>query len=181
MSQMPMGSGPMQGQGAPPIGYALAGGVEARDGGHLMALSICHYVFGGMSILFSSIFIFHIVIGAAMLSGKFPMMPPMPVSQAGMPMTQPAMPVNPFPANFDQTMGWLFVIMGSCAVGIGWTVGILAIISGMCIARRRRRTFSLVIAAICCIVMPLGTILGIFTIIVLLRDSVKRVYSEQSV
>jgi hypothetical protein len=79
-----------------------------------------------------------------------------------------------------QMMGWMFAIMGSCAVGIGWTAGILAIFSGVCIARRRKRTFSLVVAGICCMLMPLGTVLGIFTFLVLLRDSVKRVYGLKS-
>ena len=39
--------------------------------------------------------------------------------------------------------------------------------------------FSLVIAALCCLNMPLGTVLGVFTFIVLTRDSVKAQYAAR--
>ena len=164
MTQMPLGSEP------PPLGYQVARTYESQDAGHLTALSICHYVWGGISILFSSIFIVHIVMGAAILSGKISFPGPVPPPGSNVVTSSPP----------DALVGWMFVIMGSCVVGIGWTVGILSIFSGVCIARRRKRTFSLVVAGVCCAIMPLGTALGIFTFIVLLRDSVKRMYEARS-
>ncbi len=54
--------------------------------------------------------------------------------------------------------------------------GIANVISGLCIRRRVYRTFSLVVAGFNCLAFPFGTILGIFTIMVLVRDSVVEAY-----
>jgi len=40
--------------------------------------------------------------------------------------------------------------------------------------------FCLIVAGIICIFMPLGTILGVFTIIVLVRPSVKAMFEGQA-
>jgi hypothetical protein len=56
---------------------------------------------------------------------------------------------------------------------------ILNVISGFCIRARRCRVFSLVVGAINCLQIPLITILGIFTIIILCRNSVREVYQTQ--
>jgi hypothetical protein len=66
--------------------------------------------------------------------------------------------------------------MGGCAVFVGWTLGILTIVSGRLISLRRRRTFSLVVAGINCASFPFGTVLGVFTFIVLARPSVRALY-----
>ena len=42
---------------------------------------------------------------------------------------------------------------------------------------RRARTFSLVMAGVNCLSVPLGTTLGVFTFIVLLRESVAAQYA----
>ena len=51
--------------------------------------------------------------------------------------------------------------------------------SGFFLRQRRRRTFSLVMAGINCMNMPLGTVLGVFTVIVLLRESVRQAYAAR--
>jgi hypothetical protein len=56
--------------------------------------------------------------------------------------------------------------------------GILNLISAFCLRARKARMFSLVVAAVNCLHVPLGTVLGIFTIIVLVRDSVVELYKE---
>ena len=66
--------------------------------------------------------------------------------------------------------------MGAGAMLLGWAVGILTLISGRAIARRRWRFFSLVMAGVNCASFPFGTLLGIFTFIVLLRASVRSLY-----
>jgi len=55
--------------------------------------------------------------------------------------------------------------------------GILNMISGFCLRARKHRTFSLVVAGINCMHLPFGTVLGVFTFIVLLRDSVREQYA----
>jgi hypothetical protein len=43
---------------------------------------------------------------------------------------------------------------------------------------RRKRMFSFVMACILCMFMPFGTVLGIITIVMLSRDSVRRLYGD---
>lgn len=143
-----------------PIAYASFNSQAAVDRGHLTALAICHYVAGGLMMLFGSIFIIHIIMGFAILRGQLPMN------------SSPGQPPGP-PPDF---IGYMFIVMGSVAVLLGWTLGILNILSGRCIGKRRRRTFSLVMAGINCAVFPIGTALGVFTFIVLLRQSVIQTY-----
>ena len=50
---------------------------------------------------------------------------------------------------------------------------VLNLLSGLYLRTGKYWTFSIVVAALNCIHMPLGTVLGIFTIMVLLRDSVR--------
>jgi hypothetical protein len=101
-------------------------------------------------------FIVHIIMGALMISGKIPM--------------NTAQGAPPFP------MGYFFVCIGTGGIVLGWTVGILTILSGRSIARRRWRMFSLVMAGVNCASFPIGTTLGVFTFIVLLRSSVRALY-----
>jgi hypothetical protein len=125
---------------------------------------IFHYIYGPVLMLFSSVFIFHIVLGVAMLKNPAFFFP----AGSG-PGSMGPSPPPPF-------IAWMMIIMGSFAVLAGWTLGILTIFSGRAIANRKARTFSIVIAAINCISVPIGTALGVFTMVVLLRDSVKTHY-----
>jgi len=52
-------------------------------------------------------------------------------------------------------------------------LAVLMIIAGRFLAKRRHHTFCIVVAAIACLFMPFGTILGVFTLVVLMRDSVR--------
>ncbi len=52
-------------------------------------------------------------------------------------------------------------------------MAICILIAGRCLSRRRCYSFALVMACIECLFVPFGTILGVFTIIALSRESVK--------
>ncbi|MDZ4816523.1 MAG: hypothetical protein SGI71_09690 [Verrucomicrobiota bacterium] len=52
------------------------------------------------------------------------------------------------------------------------------LMTGLFLRMRRYRTFCLVSAAISCIHLPFGTVLGIFSLMVLLRPSVKKIFDE---
>jgi hypothetical protein len=67
---------------------------------------------------------------------------------------------------------WFYFIFGAWF----FTSTILNIISGLCLRARKHPTFSLVVPAANCLHIPLGTVLGVFTIIVLMRDSVRELY-----
>jgi hypothetical protein len=159
-----------------------------KDTEQLRLLSLFHYIYGGLTIAMSSIALVHITIGIMVVTHGLGFTPPAgpagstattattaPAAATPVAATQVApMPPAPFT---DATFGWLFIIVGSTVLLFGWTCGILTIVSGRSIKRRRWRLFSLVIAGICCLNMPLGTVLGVFTFIVLLRDSVKAQYA----
>jgi hypothetical protein len=76
-------------------------------------------------------------------------------------------------------MGWF---MGAMGFGIFlFTVALAAakLRTAFCIKRRRSRTFCMVVAGIGCLGIPYGTILGVFSFIVLGRDSVARTFDSR--
>ncbi|RYD43476.1 MAG: hypothetical protein EOP83_31795 [Verrucomicrobiaceae bacterium] len=74
--------------------------------------------------------------------------------------------------------GWLFVIFGSVAILLFWAFAGCLIYSGRCLSARRNYTFCFVIACLSCAGFPLGTALGVFTILVLQRPTVKALFSQ---
>ena len=135
-----------------------------RDADHLKVLSICHYVWGGVTALWSMCGLFYVFMGVAFANDPSAFNNSNAGSGAG----------NPPPSPF---VGYMFMGMGTAIVLFGSLVGGLTIYSGRCIARRKGRTFSLVMAGINCLSVPVGTVLGVFTFMVLTRDSVRAVYA----
>ena len=129
-----------------------------EDNKQLDLLSIFHYVLGGITFLFSCMPFIHVLMGVAMLCGKF--------GEGSKGSEPPAF------------MGWMFVIMGAVFILLGWSLAGCMIVAGRKLKKRRSRMFCMVFAGIECIFMPLGTVLGIFTIIVLSKDSVKELFVE---
>jgi hypothetical protein len=76
-------------------------------------------------------------------------------------------------------VGWLFVGIAAAIIVCIWTLAIALLVAGRSLANRKRYTFCLVVAGVECIFVPLGTTLGVFTLIVLLRDSVKRLFETR--
>jgi hypothetical protein len=149
---------------------------SSNDLSHLKTLSICHYVLGGLAMLFSSIFIVHVVLGIWLANGG-------PTNATwSTPTNSATVNVSSFgPQQKPPAIaGYAIAAMGGCAVLFGWAFGILTIVSGRRIAQHRSRIFSMVVAGINCIWFPLGTLLGIFTIIVLARDSVSKLYDADA-
>lgn len=126
-----------------------------QDEQHLHLLSIFHYVCGGITALFSCLPFIYVGLGIAMLCGAFERSPN---------------PPEPF-------VGWFLIFFGGAIIACGWTLAILMFVVGKKLRRRTSRMFCLVVAGIECIIMPFGTVLGAFTIIVLVRDSVKALFA----
>ena len=133
--------------------------VPSNDAEHLKLLATFHYVVGGLGALFACFPLIHVFLGLMMIL--------QPGFMAGKEGSAPP----PF-------VGFLFAGIGITFVLLGWAAAICTIISGRMLARRRHRVFSFVIAVLLCMFMPFGTVLGIFTIIVLSRESVRRLYGE---
>ena len=130
--------------------------IPTQDQQHLDLLGIFHYVVAGLGALFSLIPVVHLAMGLAMVTGHFPHKPD-----------------EPDPAMF----GWIFVAVGGAFILFGLTFSALLAYAGRCLRQRRRHTFCLVMAAISCAFMPFGTVLGVFTLIVLTRASVKPLFA----
>jgi hypothetical protein len=147
--------------GPPPHPQAL------QDAEHLKLLAIFHYVLAGLAALFGSIPIIHVVVGIMMVSGKIPMGHPPAGAPAGTPM-----PVTPM------DFGWFFIVLGGGMIVLSWTYAGLMFYAGRCLSARQKRTFCFVMACISCIHIPMGTALGIFTILVLQRPSVQALFDR---
>jgi hypothetical protein len=135
---------------------------ENRDLEHLKLLSIFHFVVGGIGALFSLFPIIHLVLGLALIYS---------------PESFPDSNTGEAPPAF---VGYLFAAIGGLIIIIGETISALVIYSGLQMRKRRRYTFSFIIACVLCAFIPIGTVLGVFTIIVLSRDSVKQIYGRSS-
>ncbi len=61
---------------------------------------------------------------------------------------------------------------------IGWALAICTVLAGRRLAHRQSYTFCLIVAGIMAVTcMPFGTVLGVFTIIVLVRPSVQETFA----
>jgi hypothetical protein len=133
-----------------------------QDSEHLKILSICFYVLSGLTlfpVLFGFIYIiFGVFFGVALA-------------------TAPHGANEPPPA----FLGGFFVVFGLIFVGIFGVLGALILFAGRNLSKRRSYTFCFVVACLVCLWMPLGTVLGIFTIIVLTRDSVKALFNGENI
>ncbi len=119
------------------------------DERHLDLLGIFHYVVGGMTALFSLFPLLHVAVGTAMLRGGF----------GG----KDAPPV---------WLGWIFVVLGGVLIVAGETLAAAMLVAGRKLRARKARTFCVVIACIECLMMPFGTVLGVFTLVILLKEPV---------
>lgn len=130
-----------------------------RDREHLNLLSVFYFVFGGLAIIGILFLIVHYMFFQAILSA---------ISK------DPAFTSRP-PMEVFSHMVWFYAIMGIALLAIG----ALNIYAGICLRRSTNRMFTIVVAAINCLSVPLGTVLGVFTIIVLQRESVIRLYNRE--
>ncbi len=127
-----------------------------QDFEHLRLLSIFHYVVGGLAALFACFPCIHLAVGIALVSGAFP--------------------TGPHNAPPPEWVGWLFIAIGTSLILMFGSIAIAILIAGKYLARRRRYMYCFVVAAIECLFTPFGTVLGVFTIIVLLRPAVKALF-----
>jgi hypothetical protein len=128
------------------------------DAEHLRLLAIFHFVFAGLALA-----------GLGFLGLHYGLMHSV--------MDNPEMWKNskggPPPAEFFQIFRWFYVIFGAAMIACA----VLNLLSGIFIRKRIYRTFSIIIAALDCLQMPFGTMLGVFTLVVLLRESVREAYA----
>lgn len=124
--------------------------LETADSLNLRTLAICYYVAGGLFALTSCFLLPFLLVGLAMSFGAG--------SQA------------------DKAGGFIFmgvaVLIGLLIVGFAAAVAIV----GRCLLRRIGYIYIQVMAALLCLWTPLGTVLGVFTFVVLSRPPVKAMF-----
>jgi hypothetical protein len=136
--------------------------ITEQDHQYLQLLSIFHYVVGGITALFGCFPIFHLAIGLSMLFGGF-------------------MTADIEGVLFSTLFGLMFTLIPLLIILSFWGLAAATAVSGYFIQTRQRRILSIVMAAINCAMFPFGTVLGVFTIIVLVRPSVISLYEQSAV
>ena len=118
-------------------------------------LSILHYVWGGLIGCFSAFGLLYAIFGGAAMIF--------------------AVRGHNGPPVF---VGAMFLLFGIFFILICGTISALTIWVGRNLAHRTRYTLCFVMACISCASFPLGTALGVFTLVVLLRPSVKQMFGR---
>ena len=132
-----------------------------RDSEHIKVLSIFHFIFAGMALLGIGFLCLHYFFMHTVFSD---------------PNMWKGQKVSPPPAEFLDMFVWFYLFFGVIVL----TGLVLNLLSGIFLRQRRNRLFSLIVGGLNCTQVPIGTALGVFTIIVLSRDSVRRLYAETS-
>ena len=76
----------------------------------------------------------------------------------------------------DTVGGVIFIVFGLVGAAFAWVLAVLLAVTGRKLSQQRGHTFCFVVAILECLWMPLGTILGVFTLVVLTRPSVKALF-----
>jgi len=131
---------------------------DQRDSDHLNLLSIFHYIVAGLSFcglgfVFVHYFIFNTVMVEALAKAPSP---------------------NQFPPQFMELIKLFYAMLGFV---FGAAI-VLNVLSAIFLRQRKYRTFSIVVACLNCFQIPIGTTLGVFTLIVLMRESVRQSYER---
>jgi hypothetical protein len=129
-----------------------------QDAEHLRLLSIFHYVIAGVAAFCSFVPLIYTAVGVVF------------VALSHHPPTNPSQ--QPPPA----ALGWAFVGLGIFLFLLGTAFALVLAFAGRSLSRRKCYWFAFVVACMECIFIPFGTILGVFTIIVLSHESVKTLF-----
>ena len=127
-----------------------------QDREHLRLLTIFYYIWAGVQSLGGLVGLAFIGVGAFLVSSP-----------------QIAQTNNPPPPWF----GAIFAGLGALVFVSVEGMAALSFFTGRCLSRRKHHTFCVVISALNCLSLPLGTALGVFGILVLQRPSVKALFS----
>jgi hypothetical protein len=131
------------------------------DRQHLNLLSVFHFVGAGLALL-----------GLGFVFVHFAFMRTVMNSAATWAKDPAAAP----PPEFFEMFKWIYLILG------GWygTSLVLNLLAGFYLRAQKHRGFCFVVAGVNCLHIPIGTVLGIFTIIVLARDSVRAAFQVEA-
>jgi len=131
-----------------------------QDTEHLRLLSIFHYVCAWPASLFAYIPFIHLLIGILIILS--------PCAFG---------PAKEQPPAF---IGCFFVILAPAFLLVVRTYAVLLAGAGRCLQRRKHHLFCLIMAGVACLFIPIGRVLGVFSLIVLMRPSVKDLFASKA-
>jgi uncharacterized BrkB/YihY/UPF0761 family membrane protein len=132
------------------------------DEEHLRLLSIGYFVSSGITAFFSLFGLLYVFLGAMM----------------GLTFSEAAKKSNQSPP--PAFLGWILAIVGLVVFLFLITMAVLKFLTARYIQKRRSRAFCMVVAAISCLEIPYGTLLGVFTFIAVGRNSVKDLFEPRT-
>jgi cytochrome c oxidase assembly factor CtaG len=132
---------------------------QKKDTEHLRLLSVFHFVMAGIAFLGIVFIVLHFLLVSTFMRPEF---------------WKAHNAANPPPKEIMTILLVFYVVVGFFFV-LGATLNLL---SGLFLRKRRNKVFSMIVAGLNCLHVPLGTALGVFTFIVLSRDSVGRLYEQ---
>jgi ABC-type proline/glycine betaine transport system permease subunit len=127
------------------------------DEEHLRLLRIGYFISAGVTAFFGLFGLLYMAVGTMVLFVAKPANPPSP---------------NQMPPEF----AWFFVVVGLAFMAIGLGLAALKCHVARCIAGRRAWNLCMVTAALTCLGLPYGTVLGVFTFMVLGRPTVRDLF-----
>jgi hypothetical protein len=129
------------------------------DDRNLGVLSVLNYVYAGLIGMAGLFFTLYIVMGAFMVG-------------AG------ALDGTKGGAAGGAAIGGFFIVFGGIFVLIASIFAALHIVSGRYLAKRKGHTFITVVACLSLLSMPFGTLLGIFTLILISKPHIKATFTS---
>lgn len=126
---------------------------RAIDDEHVRLLSIFYYVLGALNAFWAFLPLIYVFFGLFFM-----------VIFSTAPHNKDAAPMA--------FMGLIFIVVGLFGFVVCAAFAAMKIYAGYCLAQRKNRVFCYVVAALSCLNMPFGTILGVFTFLVLARPNV---------
>jgi len=132
--------------------------MAAANNNELDILAICHYVVAALTALASCLAFIWIGLGIAMATH------PEQFADAGEP-----------PPEF---VPFMFLGIGVACLLFGWSFAVCVAVAGRFLKQHRHYLFCMIVAAVNCLFFPFGTVLGVFTIIVLLRPNMKALFAQ---
>ena len=129
----------------------------SSDKDTLHLLSIFHFVLAALVALMACIPLIHFTVGLSLIFG-------------GVAEEEPVMGL----------MGGFFALIAGLIILVGWGIAYMIFLAGKNLDRQEKYQLCLVAGAVLCIFMPLGTILGIFTLVTLNSDSVKKLFEDKA-
>lgn len=145
----------------PPPVPPLAERQAKRDANQLKLVMVFHWVWAGLMVIGIGMLFLHQHLMNMIMSN-----PEMWEQSNG----------GPPPEEFLAVFAYVYLVMGITLV----LSALVNALSAYFIRTRRNRMLSMVVAGLNCLLFPFGTALGVFTLIVLIRESVVELYEAEA-